>query len=1332
MNGLKNKSNLWKEVKALYIELNINKDKQQVSWTTSTINKLKNEITRLNKIKADINDSKLERKEGREEKKKEDIKPAKPVKLTKKLLTIISNMSRQTLWKNIKLLYTELNITKRRQQVAWPKGSIQSYKDELKKLLLLKKSNTAALKAKRSKKASKPAIKKRKKNNRLKLYKKLLALSKASGIAIKKSTDKGVTIKYIKNKIAFIEANKWKMKEIKIKKKGKKAKVMVTNDFTRSYTPPINTAEIKVILKEVDEILKNANPNDFFVIKLKAESKDETTGRIFTKNKNSSSELGLVKDRISQYNNLINWAATFSSVESGYSIFIDKVIVRIIPENSGGCVERTKVLKMNGMKLEARKTVNNNCYFKSVEKFISKKLLYKNGINEMRFEFDLQPAEMITTSMAIKIFNKYKVKNSYALQVIESSTMKVYETENFEKAAIKDQVAIMLIDHHYSLVTMKDYKWVTCDKCYKKFRSSNKHKCVSHKNPQCFNCGKYHIPGNDCNPNTVIYYQSKIKGNRVKYQTDRYTEEDLELMNIIHYDMETHTRNLNSEHMCTIIGFTNIDKNYDEDQKYIEQYNYWSKVTDRKLYEDNKTRISNDELEELKRKVIKGSNNVEFIADDDATVCIEKFLKVVNKIANAKLMKYVDRMTSRIHKDPLKRDAKYYLDDENTYKRKDVQIYLNAFNGAGFDHFHLIAPMLKNGIVFDDFCMANGNLIRARWRNVTLIDSYKYTVCSLRKNLEELEGCEVLKGEFDYSKLDRWSKMSKKDQVDCIKYLESDVLGMRFLYNTLNVQMQDSFRNNLSSFFSTSHATYVQWVHYVMKKYRKSKYNSKAENIRQEKLNEESGVIIIPSHKQDSKVFRPSICGGRCYKSKNNFNSIQKDGYLNGSIKFDDVDDYCIDLDVVSLYPHCCREFEYPIDQPIEMSKDDIKNANEYIISNGCCEYPGIYNISYITNKHLAHAIIPYRNKEGALKWDLKDRKNVKINSVDIDNALKRGYKVEICEDDENIIGYYWKKQRPIFQTYIDDLFKIKKAAKKGSAAYLVAKNMMVSVYGKTGQKPHYTQSAWCGSVDDFWKFYEFNIVDNVELINDKFYVTGTPRSEDGKEKAITKPSYLASFILGYSRRVMLEYIEQSNPYFDISHDPSEENKAKQLDNDIYYTDTDSIQVHVKNTMKQSKKLGKITNDIDGSKIISGYWIAPKLYILMYILPPVIGCLNEKDMKNEIKNLREGTKEYINGNAVYYHIRGKGIQQGYYDDEDDNKYVSQLNYKAYVDMSEGKELKTYRGFQMLKIGAKKNSRQENLNYFSLYTKDRDDTMRELNKHLWNGRRFIGNSSTPYK
>src|SRR5690606_13418478 len=115
---------------------------------------------------------------------------------------------------------------------------------------------------------------------------------------------------------------------------------------------------------------------------------------------------------------------------------------------------------------------------------------------------------------------------------------------------------------------------------------------------------------------------------------------------------------------------------------------------------------------------------------------------------------------------------------------------------------------------------------------------------------------------------------------------------------------------------------------------------------------------------------------------------------------------------------------------------------NDLIKDEAQCPKTGIYRIQYVTNKDLIDSILPSR-EEGRLIWDLKDGCGI-YNSIDIDNALKQGYKIKIIE------GYYWEKTENVFDNYINYLYQFKKNAKKGSAQYTLAKLMMNGLYGKT------------------------------------------------------------------------------------------------------------------------------------------------------------------------------------------------------------------------------------------------------------------------------------------
>ena len=215
------------------------------------------------------------------------------------------------------------------------------------------------------------------------------------------------------------------------------------------------------------------------------------------------------------------------------------------------------------------------------------------------------------------------------------------------------------------------------------------------------------------------------------------------------------------------------------------------------------------------------------------------------------------------------------------------------------------------------------------------------------------------------------------------------------------------------------------------------------------------------------------------------------------------------------------------------------------------------------------------------------------------------------------------------------------------------------------------------------------------------WFVSGTPRVLEVKEKCITKPTQLGALILAYSRRIMLEYIKEANPYFEV--DPLsptyEEDKIKQIENDFYYTDTDSLQMHVKNAKLierlGDKSLGGITDDLgDKCKIIRGLWIAPKLYMLEYI--------------------KKGDK------TLHYHFRGKGLS------------TAKLTVEVFENMDKGGSLTNTRDFQMKKVHVKRNSKQQGLTPFSIL--HLTDVSKIVNDKKWTGRNFKPgeNFSTPWK
>jgi hypothetical protein len=117
---------------------------------------------------------------------------------------------------------------------------------------------------------------------------------------------------------------------------------------------------------------------------------------------------------------------------------------------------------------------------------------------------------------------------------------------------------------------------------------------------------------------------------------------------------------------------------------------------------------------------------------------------------------------------------------------------------------------------------------------------------------------------------------------------------------------------------------------------------------------------------------------------------------------------------------------------------------------------------------------------------------------------------------------------------------------------------MMNGLYGKTIQRPILDENVIIHLHEEFIKYYvKYGGVSMRALSDGSFYLTY--QDEENLASKISKPCYLGSFILGYSRRIMLQYLQETNPFFNSN------DTKNQLANSPYYTDTDSIQIHVRN-----------------------------------------------------------------------------------------------------------------------------------------------------------------------
>ena len=352
-------------------------------------------------------------------------------------------------------------------------------------------------------------------------------------------------------------------------------------------------------------------------------------------------------------------------------------------------------------------------------------------------------------------------------------------------------------------------------------------------------------------------------------------------------------------------------------------------------------------------------------------------------------------------------------------------------------------------------------------------------------------------------------------------------------------------------------------------------------------------------------------------------------------------------VDVSSLYPSSMAFHPYPVgghsdlsgDQLNEMNrvaKDFTISLNEFshsYIADRVAELKSrdgwpkafIAYVKYVPNQQLAVPVLP-RKENGLLLWDLISSEGW-YNSVDIENAVVMGYEVDVVR------GYYWSETSFVFKDVILDLFNIKQEAENNGDVTLrsIAKLLMNSMYGKMLQKPvrEYTgliyndydlatflkHFLWTGfesvGVDDMCMLAQGickpimrseteRVVewDENEASQIRFLDPQSGQHEEVNERETRwiddQPIQLGSFILGYSRRIMLQYFCAANPTMNV-------------ETTAYYTDTDSIFLSDEQFKKLEREglvgegLGLLSDDFKGAIGIEAYFNNPKSYLVTKI-----------------------------------------------------------------------------------------------------------------------------------
>ena len=170
-------------------------------------------------------------------------------------------------------------------------------------------------------------------------------------------------------------------------------------------------------------------------------------------------------------------------------------------------------------------------------------------------------------------------------------------------------------------------------------------------------------------------------------------------------------------------------------------------------------------------------------------------------------------------------------------------------------------------------------------------------------------------------------------------------------------------------------------------------------------------------------------------------------------------------------------------------------------------------------------------------------------NNVDIKDAQNNGYIIKFIGE----CLVYDVTIDNLFSNYIRYWYNIKSEEDKknendrNNSRRNIAKLVMNGLYGKILQKAHFKNTFIANKISQIFEFMDYyNIINWKILTDDKILLTREAKEEIENE-IITKPAQYGSYVLSYSRRIMLFYnkvIDEDLNKFIVS-----------------YTDTDSLHI---------------------------------------------------------------------------------------------------------------------------------------------------------------------------
>ena len=516
---------------------------------------------------------------------------------------------------------------------------------------------------------------------------------------------------------------------------------------------------------------------------------------------------------------------------------------------------------------------------------------------------------------------------------------------------------------------------------------------------------------------------------------------------------------------------------------------------------------------------------------------------------------------------------------------------------------------------------------------------------------------------------------------ESVKYQKLDVLALYQCFISYSKMIKDITSLSVSNFLSTPQLVY-QHIEKNLEKY----------------------DVQVIQNLEIYNFIRKSIRGGRCFVQKSDFttehykhfkkwNSMKQNDRLK---LYNKISDSLVDFDATSLYPSAMALYKYPIGEGKVLPDSQFNRIKEEINSQTYDKHCIVKcDLEYDSTKKdmIVTPLIANTDKDGKMRYTLKDKQEIVITSVDLEEAIKYNY----CKISKVHEVIEWEESEFIFRDSIKKLFNARLEAKKEGqeAKSFVLKIMMNSSYGKLIMK---IIDRVCKTVTDVETF------DNL-IMDSKTMGWSAPNEEQIifeikkalKDCNANKPLHLGAFILSYSKRIMNQCIASFNGFEDWN-------------NTFYYTDTDSMIIKLslleklkKITVKYPSNeeeislvgsgLGQLHDDLDlkNAKIIRGIWVRPKLYVLEYIGYNSKGMLQKK-----------------------LHVRSKGVSSKIFKWMSDSEIL-----ERYEKMLKG-ESDTYNNISTFKRSWK----NKESNCYKIST---ELTKKVINQERWSGRIYNENN-----